>query len=70
MENEINNEVTIASLDKMIYQAIYKIRYGLSKRPDEKIIFSFVKEFWDGKETCRKYFLGKTEDTWNRGGNC
>ena len=45
MENEINNEVTIASLDKMIYQAIYKIRYGLSKRPDEKIIFSFVKEF-------------------------
>ena len=39
MDNEINNEVTIASLDKMIYHAI-----------DEKIIFRFVKEFLDGNE--------------------
>ena len=29
MDSEINNEVTIASLDKMIYQAIYEIRYKL-----------------------------------------
>ena len=36
MDNEINNEVTILSLDKMIYRAIYEIRYRLSKRPDEK----------------------------------
>ena len=27
MDNEINNEVTIASLDKMIYHAIYETRY-------------------------------------------
>ena len=50
MDNEINNEVTIASLDKMIYHAIYEIQYRLSKRPDEKRIFSFVKEFLDGNE--------------------
>ena len=36
MDNEINNEVTIVSLDKMIYHAIHEIRYRLSKRPDEK----------------------------------
>ena len=36
MDNEINNEVFIVSLDKMIYHAIYEIRYRLSKRPDEK----------------------------------
>ena len=36
MDNEINNEVTMGSLDKMIYQAIFEIRYRLSKRPDEK----------------------------------
>ena len=45
MDNEINNEVTIASLDKMIYHAIYEICYRLSKLPDEKRILSFVKEF-------------------------
>ena len=39
MDNEINNEVTIVSLDKMIYHAIYEIRYRLSIRPDEKRIF-------------------------------
>ena len=50
MDNELNNEVTIASLDKMIYHAIYEIQYKLSKRPDEKKIFSFVKEFLDGNE--------------------
>ena len=41
MDNEINNEVTMGSLDKMIYHAIFEIRYRLSKRPDEKRIFSF-----------------------------
>ena len=50
MDNEINNEVTIGSLDKMIYHAIFEIRYRLSKRPDEKRIFSFVKEFLDGSD--------------------
>ena len=50
IDNEINNEVTIASLDKMIYHAIYEIRYRLSERPDEKRIFSFVKEILDGTE--------------------
>ena len=56
MDNEINNEVTISSLDKMIYHAIYEIRYRLSKRPDEKIIFSFVKEFLDGNEIAESTF--------------
>ena len=54
MDNEINNE--IASLDKMIYHAIYEIRYRLSKRPDEKRIFSFVKEFLDGNEIAESTF--------------
>ena len=50
IDNKINNEVTIASLDKMIYDAIYETRYRLSERPDEKRIFSFVKEILDGTE--------------------
>ena len=56
MDKEINNEVTLVSLDKMIYHAIHEIRYRLSKRPDEKRIFSFVKEFLDGGNLsfCRK----------------
>ena len=56
MDNEINNEVTIASLDKIIYHAIYEIRYRLSKRPDEKRTFSFVKEFLDGSEIAESTF--------------
>ena len=56
MHNEIYNEVTIVSLDKIIYYAIYEIRYRLSKRPDEKRIFSFVKEFLDGNETAESIF--------------
>ena len=34
MDNEINNEATTASLDKMIYHAINEIRYRLLKRSD------------------------------------
>ena len=56
MDNEINNEVTIASLDKMIYHAIYEIRDRLSKRPDGKIIFIFEKEFLDGSEIAESTF--------------
>ena len=56
MDNEINNEVTIVSLDKMIYHAIYEIRYRLSKRPDEKNFFSFVKEFLDGNKFAESGF--------------
>ena len=56
MDNEINNEVTIASLDKMIYYAIYEIRYSLWKRPDEERIFSLVKEFLDGNEISESTF--------------
>ena len=59
MDNKIINEVTMVSLDKMIYYAIYERRYKLLKRPDEKIIFSFGKEFLDGN--------GITESTfWER----
>ena len=39
----------MVSVDKMIYHAIHEIRYRLSKRPDEKRFFSFVKEFLDGE---------------------
>ena len=56
MDDEINNEVTTVSLDKMIYHAIHEIRYKLSKCPDEKRIFSFVKEFLDGKEMTESTF--------------
>ena len=40
----------------MIYHTIYEIRYRLSKRPDEKRIFSFVKEFLDGSEIAESAF--------------
>ena len=56
MDNEINNEVTIVLLDKMIYYAIYEIRYSLSKRPDEERIFSLVKEFLDSNEISASTF--------------
>ena len=56
MDNETNNEVTIASLDKMIYHAINEMRYRLLKRPDEKRIFSFVEEFLDGSEIAESTF--------------
>ena len=50
MDNEVNSKVTIVSLDKMIYHAIFEIWYRLLKRPDEKRIFSFLREFLDGNE--------------------
>ena len=56
MYNETNNEVIIVFLNRMIYHAIYEIRYRLLKRPDEKIIFSFVKEFLDGNEIAKSIF--------------
>ena len=56
MDNEINNEVTIVSLNKMIYHEIYEIRYRLSKRPNEKIFFGFVKEFLDGNKIAESSF--------------
>ena len=37
--------------------------YKLSKRPDEKIIFSFVKEFLDGNKIGESAFFGKIENT-------
>ena len=56
MDTEINNEVTIASLKKMIYCAIYEILYRLSKGHDEKRMFSFLKEFLDGNEIVESTF--------------
>ena len=56
MDNEVNSKVTIVSLDKMIYHAIFEIWYRLLKRPDEKRIFSFLKEFLDGNEIAELVF--------------
>ena len=56
MDNKIKNEVTVVSLDKMIYHPIYETRYRLSKSPDKKRIFSFVKEFLDGKKITESTF--------------
>ena len=56
MDNKINNEATIVSLNKMIYHVIYEIQYRLSKGPDEKRIFSFLKEFLDGNEITESTF--------------
>ena len=56
MDNEINNEVTTLSSGKMVCHAINEIWYRLSKSPDEKIIFSFVKEFLDGNEIAESTF--------------
>ena len=68
MDNEINNEFTISSLDKMIYSAIYEIRYRLSKRPDEKIIFSFFKEFLYGSEIAESAFWERLRTLEIKGG--
>ena len=56
MDNEVNNEVTIASLEKMIYHAINKILYRLSKRHDGKNFFRFLKEFLDGSKIAESTF--------------
>ena len=56
MDNDSNNEVTIVSLDKMIYHAIYEIWYRHLKRPDEKRYFSFVKEFLHRNEIAESTF--------------
>ena len=56
MDNDSNNKVTIVSLDKMIYHAIYKIWYKHLKRPNEKRFFSFVKEFLDRNEIAESTF--------------
>ena len=61
MDNEINKEVTIASLDKMIYHTIYEIRCRLSKCPDEKRIFIFEKEFLDGSEIPESIFWERSK---------
>ena len=50
MANEISNDVTILSVDNMIYQAISEIRYSFSRRPDEYRILNFIKEFLQGNE--------------------
>ena len=50
MANEISNDVTIISMDNMIYQAIFEIRYSFSTRPDEYRIVNFIKGFLDGNE--------------------
>ena len=57
MDNEIYSEGNIVSIDKMIYPAIYEIRHSLSKHPDEKIIFSLVKEFLAGNKTEEFFFF-------------
>ena len=50
MANEISNDVTILSVDNMIYQAIFEIRYSFSRRPDEYRILNFIKELLQGNE--------------------
>ena len=50
MDNEINNEVFIISLDKTIYHAIYEIRYRLSKRPDKKKMVAKLQKVHFGKD--------------------
>ena len=56
MDNKIKNEVTIVSLDKMIHHPIHGKWYRLSKSPNEKIIFSFTKEFLNGKKITESTF--------------
>ena len=48
MDNEVYNGVTMASIDIIVYHAIYEVRYSLLKRLDKKN--SYVKEFLDGNE--------------------
>ena len=52
MDNNINDEVT------MIYQIfiVYEIQCRFLKHPDEKRIFSFVKEFFDGNQIGESIF--------------
>ena len=43
MADEISNDVTIISVDNMIYEAIPEIRYRFSKRSDEYGIWTLSK---------------------------
>ena len=56
MANEISNDVTIISVDNIIYQTISEIRYRFSQRPDEYRILNFIKGFLDGNETDETIF--------------
>ena len=44
-DNEIYNEVTIVSIDKMIYNKKFEIRSSHPKYPREKRLFSLAKEY-------------------------
>ena len=56
MANEISNDVTIISVDNMIYQVISKIQYSFSKRPDKYRILNFIKGSLDGNEIDKTIF--------------
>ena len=43
MADEISSDVTIISVDNMIYEAISEIRYSFSKRSDEYGIWTLSK---------------------------
>ena len=50
--NKIFSDVTIISVNNMIYQEIPEIWYSFSKRPDEYRILNFINWFLDGNEIC------------------
>ena len=50
MANEISNDVTIISVDNMIYQAISEIWHNFSKHSSEYRILNFKKGFLDSNE--------------------
>ena len=45
MTDETSTDITIITVDNMIYGEISEIRYSFSKRPDEYRILDFIKSF-------------------------
>ena len=50
MANEIFNNVTIISVENMIYREISYIWHSFSKHPDAYKVLNFIKGFLDGNE--------------------
>ena len=49
MDSEIYNEVTIVSIDKMIYHTIFEIRYSHSNYPSEFLVQQKSTPFWSSQ---------------------
>ena len=65
MDNSNSAEVTMETVDTVIFRPISEIR-GKSKRPDEAIIYNFVKSFLDHNGVCDGSFWERMKSLENQ----